>query len=179
MIKLIIIGVVLLLLILVIIATLSFRKKIKFYTIKTNEAESSIKKALNKKKKYINKLKPLILEEIDQNNFLEGIEDFNVDNNDYLNNIKSLADFQDEITSIIDENDKLLNKEEIEKLIEKINDNEVELNASIKYYNNNANIFNQKIETFPANIIRIFFGYKRKEFYENKKREEFEILKNK
>ena len=176
MMNLIIIGVILLLLILIIIATLSFRKKIKFYTTKTNEAENSIKKSLNKKKKYLNKIKPLILEEIDQNNFLEGIEDFNVDNNDYLNNIQSLADFQDEITSTIDENDKLLNKEEIEKLIEKINDNEVELNASIKYYNDNANIFNQKIEKFPANIIRIFFGYKRKEFYENKQREEFEIL---
>ncbi len=179
MIKLIIVGVVLLFLILVIIATLSFRKKIKFYTIKTNEAENSIKKSLNKKKKYLSKIKPLILEEIDQNNFLEGIEDFNIDNNDYLNNIKSLADFQDELTSTIDENDKLLNKEEIEKLIEKINDNEVELNASIKYYNDNANIFNQKIEKFPANIIRLFFGYKRKEFYENKQREEFEILKDK
>ncbi len=178
MIKFIIIGTILLFIILIIIFLASYRKKINFYIIKTNEAENSIKKALEKKKKYLNKVKPLILEEVDQNNFLDDIENFEINNN-YLNNIKSLADFQEELISIIDENDKLLNNEEIEKLIEKINDNEVELNASIKYYNDNATIFNQKIESFPSNIIRLLFGYKRKEFYENKKREEFEILKEK
>ena len=157
---------------------MSYHKKINFYIIKTNEAENSIKKALEKKKKYLTKIKPLILEEVDQNDFLKDIENFEI-NNDYLNNIKSLADFQEELTSMIDDNDKFLNNEEIEKLIEKINDNEVELNASIKYYNEHANTFNQKIESFPSNIIRLFFGYKRKQFYENKKREEFEILKEK
>ena len=74
---------------------------------------------------------------------------------------------------------KLLNNEKIAKLIEKLDDDNINLSAIIKYYNDSATKLNNKISTFPANIIRIFFGYKRKELYQDEKREIYEILKEK
>ena len=63
--------------------------------------------------------------------------------------------------------------------MEELMDDNVELNASIKYYNDSASKFNEKINKFPSNIIRILFGYKKKELFTEEKIEEFEILKEK
>ena len=60
-----------------------------------------------------------------------------------------------------------------------INENEEDLVASIKFYNDNVVEFNRLIVSFPSNIIKLIFKYKRKEFYSQEKLEIFEILKEK
>ena len=57
-------------------------------------------------------------------------------------------------------------------------DNEEDLVASIKFYNDTVVDFNKLIVSFPSNIIRLIFRYKRKEFYNHEKREIYEILKD-
>ena len=178
-IKLIIVGVILLLIILITISIISCRSNLNISNIKITEAEKNIDSILNKKIKNLNKIKPIILEEIDEKNFLEDIEEFSISENGLFNSNALLADYYSELTTIIDENEKLLNKEEIEKILEKLKDENVELKATIKYYNDSVNKFNKKIEKFPNNTYRIILGYKKKDLFKDETREEFEILKEK
>ena len=176
-INLIIIGVILLIIILITISIISCRSNLNISNIKITEAEKNIDSILNKKIKNLNKIKPIILEEIDEKNFLDDIEDFNIDENGYFESNSLLADYYSELITVIDENEKLLNNEEIEKILEKLKDENVELKATIKYYNDSANKFNKKIEKFPNNIYKMILGYKKKELFKDETREEFEILK--
>ena len=57
--------------------------------------------------------------------------------------------------------------------------NEIELTAAIKFYNDGVVVFNKLISSFPSNILAFFKRYKKKEFYNNEKREIFDILNNK
>ena len=177
--NLIIIGVILLIIILITISIISCRSNLNISNIKITEAEKNIDSILNKKIKNLNKIKPIILEEIDEKNFLEDIEEFSISENGLFDSNALLADYYSELTTIIDENEKLLNKEEIEKILEKLKDENVELKATIKYYNDSVNKFNKKIEKFPNNIYRIILGYKKKDLFKDETREEFEILKEK
>ncbi len=177
--KLAIVGVILLLIIIIAIIIISCRSKLNISNIKINEAIKNIDSILNKKAKNINKLKPMILEEVDEKNFLDNIENFNVSENGYFESNSLLADYYAELITIVDENEKLLNNEKIERLMEKLEDENIELKATIKYYNDNATKFNDKLEKFPNNIVKIFLGYKKKELFKDEKREEYEILKEK
>ena len=78
----------------------------------------------------------------------------------------------------LDDNEKLLKSEKIVNIINEFNDNEEDLVASIKFYNDTVVDFNKLIVSFPSNVIRLIFRYKRKEFYNNEKREIYEILKD-
>ena len=80
---------------------------------------------------------------------------------------------------MLDDNEKLYKRKALVEVINDINENEIDLVAAIKFYNDNVVVFNKLIMSFPSNIIRLFFGYKKKEFYNNEKREIYEILKDK
>ena len=54
--------------------------------------------------------------------------------------------------------------------------NEIDLSAAQKFYNDAVIVFNKLILAFPSNIIGFFKGYKKKDFYNNEKREMFQIL---
>ena len=176
-IKLIIIGVILLIIILITISIISCRSNLNISNIKITEAEKNIDSILNKKIKHLNKIKPIILDEIDEKNFLEDIEEFSVSENGFFESNSLLADYYSELITIIDENEKLLNNEDIEKILEKLRDENVELKATIKFYNYNVTKFNEKLKKFPNNIYRIILGYKKKELFKDETREEFKILK--
>ena len=175
--KLIILGIILLLIVVITILIISCKSKLNITNIKIKEAEKNINSLLNKKVKNIAKIKPLILEEIEEQNFLDDIENYNIEEQKYFESNSDLADYYSELITVIDENEKLLNNEKINKIIEKLENNEVELKATIKYYNDNVNKFNEKINKFPNNIYRMILGYKKKELFKDETREEFEILK--
>lgn len=178
MIELIIIGVVFLLIIMLI--TLScYKNKFKFALIKIDEAKRNIDEILEKKKENLDKIKPIITEILEEENFLNDLEELNIKEAGDIEANKQLADFYIELMKTIDENDKLLNNETIKSILNDLSDDEIELSASIKYYNDSTVKYNELTESFPSNIVRIFFGYKKKELYKDEKRERYEILKEK
>ena len=70
-------------------------------------------------------------------------------------------------------------EDEIRELIQIMDDlekNEIDLSAAQKFYNDAVIVFNKLILAFPSNIIGFFKGYKKKDFYNNEKREMFQIL---
>lgn len=175
----IIIGILSILILIIALISISCRNKFKLATIKINEAEKNIDSILNHKKEYLDKIKPMITDEIDEKNFLEDLEKLNINEVGYFESNKILADLYAELITTIDENEKLLNNEEIETFMDKLSDNEVKLKAVIKYYNNNSTIFNEIMKSFPFNILRIFLGIKKKKLYKDEKREIYKILKEK
>ena len=81
-----------------------------------------------------------------------------------------------ELFKVIDENEKLMKSDTLVSILEELNNNEENIIGSIKFYNDTVVLYNHLVVSFPSNIISLFKRYKKKEFYNNEKRELFEIL---
>lgn len=174
----IIIGGIILIAILVLI-TVIYHSKCQFVVIKISEAENNIDILLDKKLDLLRKCIPLIRKSLKEKDFMEELDDFSKDGMSSLELHNYLRKNYNKIFKTMDENEKLYKRKNLMKILDELNDNELQLSASIKFYNDNVNINNEIISKFPMNMIRFLFGYKQKELYENEKIEEFEILKEK
>lgn len=152
-----------------------FYLKFQFINYKINEANKDIKDLLNNKLDLMKKVCPLIKKEIKKNNFLEIINNLEDSDTFELNNI--LSDTYKNLLKNIDENEKLQKSEKITELMDELNDNEINLYSTIKFYNNSITFYNKLVISFPSNIFGFFFRYKSKKFYKETKYEKFEILK--
>ena len=171
------------LIIIVIISLLSIgiviiNNKFQLSIIKIDKAEEDIDIYLEKKKSLLERTRPIIKKALKKDEYL-----LDLDNNfDELNNFDEhnlLKKIYNELFKIIDENEKLLKSNSLVKLLEELNDNEEDIVGAIKFYNDTVVEFNQLIVSFPSSIVAFFKRYKKKEFYNNEKREIFEILNQK
>lgn len=153
--------------------------KFQFAIIKMEEAENNIDVLLHKKLDLLDRAIPVVKKELKLENFLEDIENSKNDNVNLfqLNNL--LKCNSDTFYKILDENEKLFKSETLSSIINDMGNNEIELTAAIKFYNDGVVIFNKLISSFPSCILAFFKRYKKKEFYNNEKREIFDILNNK
>lgn len=177
MIELIIGGIVLLI---IFISIFNFyHNKFKFSIIKIDEAESNIELLFEKKVNLLERTRPIIKKELKKEEFLEDISDFSDKklNHFEINDILKAA--YNELFKTIDDNEKLLKSESLISIIDELNDNEENIIGSIKFYNDTVVGFNQLVVSFPAKVVALFCRYKKKDFYNNEKREIYEILNDK
>lgn len=174
----IIVGIVVGIVLIIILLLSTSNNKYKYAFIKIERAEEDIDLYLQKKKDYLDRTRPIIKKELKLNDFLSEI-DSNVE--DMSNHQKNdfLRSLYNELFKVIDENEKLLKSETLMSIIDELDDNEEQIIGCIKYYNDTVVDFNKLVISFPTNIIAFFKGYKKKEFYNNEKRERFEILNEK
>jgi len=173
----IIIGIIVAISILLLIATI-INNRFQLAIIKIEKAEEDIDMYLEKKKGFLERTKPIITKELKIEDFLPELninfqEISNFDENDILKKC-----FND-LFKIIDENDKLLKSESLSNILTNLNDNEENIVGAIKFYNDTVVEYNKLIVSFPSNIIGFIKRYKKKEFYNNEKKEMFEILNEK
>ena len=163
---------------LIILIFVVYHNKFQISVIKMEEAENNIELFLQKKLDLLKRAQPIIKKELKMDEFLEQLEDTSIQELNYseLNDTLKLA-FND-LFKVLDDNEKLFKSESLVRIVDDINTNEIDLVAAVKFYNDTVVTFNQLIVSFPSNIIRLFFGYKRKDFYNHEKREIYEILKN-
>lgn len=154
-----------------------YYNKFQFAIIKIDEAENNADILLHKKLELIKRCIPIIKEELKLKEFLENANDIDESILNHFELNDKLSDLYKNLFKILDDNDKLYKSNNLISILEDLNDNEVELSAAVKFYNDTVVEFNRLIVSFPSNIIRLFFGYKRKEFYSHEKREIYEILK--
>ena len=76
----------------------------------------------------------------------------------------------------MDENEKLTKSETLSSISDDLESNEVELVGATKFYNDAVVTFNKLIVSFPTSLVGFFKGYKKKAFYNNEKREMYQIL---
>ena len=152
--------------------------KFQLVNIKITEAENNIDILLEKKYDLIDRSKPIIKKDLKKEEFIETLSEVKESCLTPFEVNILLKDYYNQLFKEIDDNEKILKNNNLIEIIDSLNTNEVELSAAIKYYNDNVTILNELITKFPSNIIRLFFGYKKKEFYSLEKREVYEILKS-
>lgn len=164
---------------LILLIIVIFHNKFQFAIIKIDEAENNIDILLEKKFDLLKRCRPIIKKELKLKNFLDDLEEINTNQINHFEFHDVLRSNYNELFKFLDDNEKLYKNKSLVEILDNINDNEIDLVAAIKFYNDNVTLFNQLIISFPSNIIRLFFGYKKKDFYNNEKREIYEILKEK
>ncbi|MBQ2639654.1 MAG: LemA family protein [Bacilli bacterium] len=156
-----------------------YHNKYKSVIVKIEEAENNIGILLDKKLDLLKKCIAPIRRSLKDKTYMEDLEEFSKREMTSLELHNYLRKNYNKLFKTLDENEKLYKRKALVSVIDELNENEISLSASIKFYNDNVSINNKLVSTFPSNIIRIFFGYKSKDFYDNEKREVFEILKDK
>ena len=156
-----------------------YHNKFQLAIIKIDEAENNIDILLEKKADLLKRTRPIIQKELKLEHFLDDLETYEEKQLNHFEMHDFLKENYHELFKILDDHEKLLKSETLVSIIEDLNENEEETIGAIKFYNDTVVIFNQLISTFPSNIIGFFCRYKRKEFYNNEKREIYEILNDK
>lgn len=154
-----------------------YHNKFRISVVKMEEAENNIDLFLQKKLDLLKRGKQIVIKELKLESFLDQLDSETVSELNHFELNDLLKRSYNDFFQLLDENEKLFKSESLSHIINDINDNEIDLVAAIKFYNDSVVVFNQLIVSFPSNIIRLFFGYRKKEFYNHEKREIYEILK--
>lgn len=156
-----------------------FSNKFQFAIIKIEEAENNIDVLLHKKLELLQRSSPIIIKELKLDDFLEKLENVKLDDINHFEFNDLLKESYNELLKTIDDNEKLLKSEALSNIMQDLEDNELELSAAQKFYNDAVIVFNKLIVSFPSSVIGFFKRYKKKEFYINEKREMYQILNEK
>ena len=170
-------GVLLLILILIsVIMVLIYKNKYNFLYIKVKEADNNLDILLQKKEEILLKIVP-ILEEAKIKDIPEVIKlkSKRIDHHELYQELMSMTN---DILKLIDDYEDKLDFKKLDSLVDKLNENENDLRAALKYYNDNGQEIQYLAHRFPTNLIKIFSHYQDVDTYKIEKREPFEILKH-
>ena len=146
--------------------------------IKIEKAEEDIDIYLEKKKELLDRTRPIVSKELKLDAFLPDLEqDFNAISNFDENDI--LKKCYNDLFKTIDDNEKLLKSETLTNILTSLNENEENIVGAIRFYNDTVVSYNKLVVSFPSNIVGFFKRYKKKNFYNNEKREIFDVFSEK
>lgn len=174
----IIIGVVVIIA-LILLFIVIVHNKFQFAIIEMEEAENNIDVLLHKKADLLNRSIPVVKKEIKIEEFLEDLIEKKETDMSLFELNALLKRSNDDFFKVLDENEKLFKSETLSVIIDDINSNEIDLVAAVKFYNNSVVAFNKLVSSFPSNILAFFKRYRKKDFYNNEKKEIYDILNDK
>ena len=152
-----------------------YNNKFQLAIIKIDKAEEDIDLYLQKKKELLNRTRPIIKKELKIKSFMNSIDDIPDNSSNFIIH-DYLKKNYNELFKTLDENEKLFKSESLLNILEELNSNEENIIGAIKFYNDTVVEFNQLVVSFPSRIVAFFKKYNKKEFYNNEKREIFEIF---
>lgn len=155
-----------------------YNNRFQLAIIKIDKAEEDIDLYLEKKQELLKRTRPIIKKELKLEEFLDFIDTSFEDISNFETH-NSLKKAYNELFKTLDENEKLLKSETLITILEELNNNEENIMGAIKFYNDTVVEYNELIVSFPAKIVAFLRRYKKREFYNNEKREIFEILNSK
>lgn len=176
MIYVIIGGIIVLIILICVIIVLVYKNKYNFLYIKVKEADNNLDILLQKKEDILLKIVP-ILEEAKIKDIPEVIK-LKSKKLNHHEMYRELMSMTSEILKIIDDYEERLDFKKLDALVDKLNENENDLRAALKYYNDNGEEIVYLSHKFPTNLIKTFSHYQDIETYKLEKRETFEILKH-
>lgn len=149
--------------------------KFQLSIIKIEKAEEDIDIYLQKKLELLNRTRPIIKKELKLDEYMSELDiSFEEINNKDMHN--TLKNAYNGLFKTLDEHEKLLKSDTLISILEALNSNEEDIIGAIKFYNDTVVGYNQLIVSFPSKIIAVLKRYKKRDFYNNEKREIFEIL---
>ena len=169
--------------VIVVISLISFivviyNNRFELANIKIEKAEQDIELYLKNKLDLLQRTRPIVKKALKTKEFMEELDNISLE----LTNLEmhiTLKKIYNELFKAMDEHEKLYKSESLLKILDELNDNEENIIGAIKFYNDTVVDFNKLVVSFPSNIIAILKRYKKLEFYNNEKREIFEILNEK
>ena len=165
-------GIVVLIILICVIMVLVYKNRYNFLYIKVKEADI----LLQKKEEILLKIVP-ILEEAKIKDIPEVIK-LKSKRVNHHQLYQELMDMTSEVLKLIDDYEDKLDFKKLDSLVDKLNENENDLRAALKYYNDNGEEIIYLSHKFPTNLIKTFSHYQDIETYKIEKREPFEILKH-
>ena len=90
---------------------------------------------------------------------------------------QQLSDAEKALHKILDHRIKLAQMKNVPKILEELKDTNTDIEATRKYYNDYAEIFNNLVHRFPSNLLALILHYHEKELYADEIVETLEILK--
>jgi len=172
-----VVACVIILLILIFIGIMFYYKnKYSFLYIKVNEAENNLDILLQKKQeilfKIANDLKKKKIEDVPD---IVKLKSKKVDHHSFYNMLSSTMDI---ITKMVEDFEEKIMDESLQRLLNLLSDNENDLRAALKYYNDHATDIDYYSHKFPSNIVKKFSHYQDVELYKLAKKEKYAILKS-
>ncbi len=149
--------------------------KFQWLLIKINKAEKNITFHLEEKYAILSRYIEILKDNIELN---DDVEEYKLLNTKVSINTlnKKINSFNNIINKYMDNNEKLLKKEAIVNINKELNEVNISINGSKKYYNDNLIQYNHLCHKFPSIIIAKIFRYKEKEFLEENISENLKIL---
>ena len=151
--------------------------RFKVTLIKIREAEENIAILLKDKYQLLLNIKEFMGKKTKDISF-EELDGIDIETTDTFNLNRALAQFDKTVVEIVDYNKDIKLEDEDVTTFDNYNDINIQLLATEKYYNDNVNIYNKLLKSFPSNIIAMTKKYKIKDIYSSEKEEIFEILKD-
>lgn len=155
-----------------------FNNRFELARIKIEKANEDIEMYLAIKNGLLDRTRPIVKKALRTKEFMEDIEKIEVDG-DNIETHMLLKKCYNELFKALDEHEKLFKSEALCKILDDLNNNEENIVGAIKFYNDTVVEYNKLVVSFPSNVIALFKRFKKKEFYNNEKRESFEILNEK
>ena len=150
--------------------------KLSFVLIKIEKANEDISLYLDKKYELLERTRPIIKKELKIEEFLDGITSYDSFKEDSFSSHNILKSSYNELFKTIDNNEKLLKSDALNKILDELTENEENIVGAIKFYNDTVVDYNKIVVSFPSNILAFIRGCKKLDFYNNEKRERFGIL---
>lgn len=155
-----------------------FDHKFQLDMIKIDKAEEDISMYLQRKMGLLDRTRPIVKKELKKEDFLHQLdESFEEKSNFEIHD--DLKKYYNELFKLVDENEKLLKSEAFVSILDDLNNNEEDIVGTIKFYNDTVVEFNHLLVSFPSRVVAWVKRYRKKAFYNNEKREIFEILNQK
>ncbi len=160
------------------IFVITIYNKFQLAIIKIDEAENNIDILLEKKLDHLERIANLFEGKLKEDDppFLD-IQKFKSKKLTHFQMRDALERKIKELNEILDRHGDLEELENVKNLLEELTDINTDLDAAIRYYNDNVILLNKLIRCFPSNIMGLCLHYQVKEFYSDEKEEMFEILK--
>lgn len=150
--------------------------KFAIKSIKIKEAEEEIEILLNQKLDLMQKINKAIKKKTKED-YLEDIDSINSEELSSFELSKKLSIYDKPLVELIDYNKDIKLTEKEEKTLDELSSTNVSCKSTQKFYNDNVEIYNKLIHTFPYRLSAKIKHYKEKELFEDEKEEIFEILK--
>lgn len=143
--------------------------KFQDYIIRINEVESMIDNNLRGKYDLFNRAIPIIKGNINSDKEIFGeivkLRSRKLGNFELY---RVLVRTSNEFGQLKEEYPDIQKSSEIKKILNQVNDIDLELDNQIDYYNDNISIYNSLLKKFPSNIVATFCKYSEKLYFDRK-----------
>ena len=169
------IGCAILFLIIIIIIFRVSTNKLIFFEAKVDESLKNIEMYLDRKYDLFCKIEALLTKKKFNCSFFDNF-DRNVKKANYFELKEDLDSVYDKLLLAVDENADIFSKKDIAKVLKDLRQNQIELNASIRYYNSSVTSYDHIVKGFPSNIVAFFKRYKYRDLFGSEIKKSYNIL---